>query len=62
MSIFRLLEEDIDNDGDIDQVRVVLSCPDNGMLLQPLDHIIALVQVPWPPSHIGHLSPVRGRG
>jgi len=44
LSIFRLLEEDIDNDGDIDQVRVVLSCPDNNMLLQPLDHIIALVQ------------------
>ena len=27
------------------KVRVVLSCPDNNMLLQPLDHIIALVQV-----------------
>ena len=27
------------------EVRVVLSCPDNSLLLQPLDHIIALVQV-----------------
>ena len=100
LSIFRLLEEDIDQDGDLDQVgsevevigvvvemkvgvtmsmvfggvggcstvpmfgvytannfiakttllpvpqvRVLLGCPDNTMLLQPLDHIIALVQV-----------------
>ena len=33
------------------QVRVVLSCPDNNMLLQPLDHIIALVQVKYVDLH-----------
>ena len=45
VAIFRLIEEDLDDDGELDvQQRVVLSCPENDTLLQPLDHVIALVQ------------------
>ena len=42
MSLDRLIAEDNDNDDDL--TRVVISAPDNIMTLQPMDHIIALVQ------------------
>ncbi|XP_023325746.1 calcium-activated potassium channel slowpoke [Eurytemora carolleeae] len=44
LAIYRLVEEDLDGDNDIDSIRVTLGAPDNSALLQPDDHIIALVQ------------------
>ena len=42
LAINRLVDEE--GDGVEDPTRVVISCPDNLTLLQPMDHIIALVQ------------------
>ena len=42
LAINRLLDEDFE--GNDDPTRVVISCPDNMTMLQPMDHIIALVQ------------------
>jgi len=42
LAINRLLDEDIEENDD--PTRVVISCPDNLTILQPMDHIIALVQ------------------
>lgn len=45
LAIYRLLEEDKEESENSDvQLRVVLGTPDNTTLLQPTDHIIALVQ------------------
>ena len=45
IGIYRLIEEnDNDDEVDHDQTRVILSCPSNTALLQPRDHIVALVQ------------------
>ena len=42
LAINRLLDEDFE--GNDDPTRVVISCPDNLVTLQPMDNIIALVQ------------------
>ena len=42
LAINRLIGEDYEDDGDL--TRVVISCPDNLMTLQPMDNIIAVVQ------------------
>ena len=42
LAINRLLDEEAE--GNDDPTRVVISCPDNLTMLQPMDHIIALVQ------------------
>lgn len=52
IGIYRLLEEEEDTEDQVllsippspRQTRVVLSCPENTMGLQPGDHIMALVQ------------------
>ena len=42
LAINRLIGEDYEDNGDL--TRVVISCPDNLMTLQPMDNIIAVVQ------------------
>ena len=44
IAINRLIEADEEDDDEDDFVRVVLSCPDNDLRLEPTDNIIALVQ------------------